>query len=71
MNTYHRYIYDIKKTMQSILCYIISMQCSLHLSQISINTNSTLLGSSSSPTITPMETASDIILKSTVTADTT
>ena len=52
---------------------VIQYQCnvSLNFSQIAINTNSTLLGSSSSATITPMETTSDIILESTVTADTT
>ena len=36
-----------------------------------MNTNSTLLASSSSPSITQMDTTSDIIVKSTVTADTT
>ena len=43
----------------------------LCLSHICINTNSTLLASSSSPCITQMDTTSDIIVKSTETGDTT
>ena len=41
-----------------------------HLSHICINTNFTLLASSSSPSITQMDTTSDITVKSTETGDT-
>ena len=70
MNTCHRYIWYEK---QCKVSFVIQYQynVSVNLPQISINTNSTLLGSSSSVTMTPTETTSDIILKSGMTADTT
>ena len=70
MNTCHRYIWYEKQC--KVSCVIqYQYNVSVNLPQISINTNSTLLGSSSSVTMTPMETTSDIISKSTMTADTT
>ena len=67
------YIYMIQKTMQSILCHIISLQyhwnVSVNLQWIYIDTNSILLGSLSSPTVTLREMTSEIICKSAIIAD--
>ena len=70
MNTYHRYIWYEK---QGKVFFVIQYQCNVSVNSpwISINTNSTLLGSSSSPTMTPTETTSDMICKSGMTADAT
>ena len=58
--------------MQSMLCDIILMQCfTPFITHICINTNFTLLASSSSTSTTQMDTTSDIIVKSTKTGDTT
>ena len=54
-----------------MLCHTISVQWFSEFTQISINTNSTLLGSSSSPTMTLTKTTSDMICKSGITADAT
>ena len=61
----------IWKTMQSI--FVIQYQCnvSVNLPQISINTNSTLLGSSSLLTMTLTETTGNMVCKSGMTADAT
>ena len=55
-----------------MLCDIISMQCftSVYHKYV-LMANSTLLASSSSPSITQMDTTRDIIVKSTETADMT
>ena len=67
------HVIDIWYEKQCKLSCVIQYQysVSVNLPQISINTNTTLLGSSSSVTMTPMETTSHIISKSTMTADTT
>ena len=69
MNTYDKCIWFQK---QCKVCYVIQGQCNVahHLSHICINTNFTLLASSSSPSITQMDT-SDITVKSIKTGDTT
>ena len=50
--------------MESMLCNIISKQFSHHLLYICINTNFILLDSSSSTSITQMDTTSDMTVKS-------
>ena len=70
MNTCHRYIWYEK---QGKVFFVIQYQCNVSVNSpwISINTNSTLLGSSSSLTMTLTETTSDMICKSGMTADAT
>ena len=53
----------ISKTMQSVLCDIIWMQCFTPFSHICINTNFTLLDSLSSTSITKIYTTSDMTVK--------
>ena len=60
----------MKKTRQSVLCHTISVQCFSEFT-MNINTNSTLLGSSSSATMTLTAATSDMICKSGITADAT
>ena len=70
MNTCYRYIWYEK---QSKIYFVIQYQCNVWVNspQIYINTKSTLLGSSCSPTMTLTETTSDTICKSGMTADAT
>ena len=70
MNTCHGYIWYEKQCKVSFVIHY-QYNVSVNLPQISINTNSTLLGSSSSLTVTTTETTSDIICKSGMTADAT
>ena len=69
MNTCDTYIWYAK---HGKVFFVIAYECnvSLNSSWISINTNSTLLGSSSSPT-TQIAGTSDMIHESTITADAT
>ena len=69
MNTCYRYIWYAK---HGKVFFVITYECnvSLNSSWISINTNSTLLGSSSSPT-TQIAGTSDMIHESTITPDAT
>ena len=64
-------IYDFKNSAKYAMWYNIDAMFHSCLSHICINTSSTLLASSSSPTITQMDTTSDITVKSTETGDTT
>ena len=68
MNTSHRCIWYEK---QGKVFFVIQYQCSVSVNSplTSINTNSTLLASSSSLTTTPTEMTSDMILKSGMKAD--
>ena len=70
MNTCHRYIWYEK---QGKVCFVIQYQCNVSVNspQISINTNSKLLGSLSLLTITLTETTSDMICQSGMIADAT
>ena len=70
MNTCHRYIWYEKQCKVSFVIQY-HWNVSVNSQWISINTNSTLLGSSSSPTMTHRETTSEMICKSTITADAT
>ena len=64
MNTYDKYIWFQK---QCKVSYVIQYGCNVshNLSHIYINTNFTLLGSSSSTSITKMDTTSDMTVKCT------
>ena len=70
MDTYYRYIWYEK---QGKLFFVIQYQYNAWVNSpwIYINTNSTLLGSSSSLTMTLTETTSDMICKNGMTADAT
>ena len=61
----------MKKNTKYPLLYHITEIFSVNSQCISINTNSTLLGSSSSPTMTHRETTTEMICKSTIIADAT
>ena len=63
MNTCHRYIWYEK---QGKVLFVIQYQCNVSVSSplASINTNSTLLPSASSLTMTLKEMTTDMILKS-------
>ena len=64
-------IYDMKNKAKYALSYNISTMFSVNSPWICIDTNSTLLGSSSSPTMTQKETTIRMIYQSTITTDAT
>ena len=70
MNACYRYIWYEK---QGKIYFVIQYQCNVSVNSpwIYINTESTFLGSSCSPTMTLTETTSDMICKSGMTADAT
>ena len=70
MNTCYRYIWYEK---QGKVFFVIEYQYNVSVNSpwICINTNSTLLGSSSSPTTTQKAATNDMISKSTMTPDAT
>ena len=70
MNTCYRYIWYEK---QGKVFFVIQYQNNVSVNSpwIFIDTNSTLLGSSSSPTTSQKETTSDMVCKSVMTADAT
>ena len=70
MNICYRYIWYEK---QGNVFFVIQYQCNVSVNSpwISINSNSTLLGSSCSPTMTLTKTKHDMICKSRMTADAT
>ena len=70
MNTCHRYIWYEKQCKVSFIMQY-HWNVSVNAQWISINTYSTLLGSSSSPTMTQRETTSEILCKSTTIGDAT
>ena len=70
MNTCHRYIW-YKKQCKVYFVKQYHWNVSVNSYWIYINTNSTLLGSLSSPTVTLRETKSEIICKSAIIADAT
>ena len=70
MNTCHRYIWYKKQCkVYSVIQY--HWNVSVNSQWIYINTNSTLLGSLSSPTVTLREMTSEMICKSAIIADAT